>query len=335
MRVPKKNLRLTIVSTSRSSVFFGRGSKTAVILILAVLAASVFTANIYAARTSANENFHASVSQQSPESVVAAFDAALNAHDVKGALDLFTDDGFVHDSARETYSNSLGLLPGSYGALAPGVAPMCFASASQTSAICVYSGKDKIGEWLQQLVVENIQAQEVGGFQTSGNNVTWNLAISDDNYRSLGVASLMEVGFAIVQGSKIQSLTLSLTPESSNELEAAFVKGERPEIAFGSGGLLVALAALGLILPLGSIYYISRVKSLFAAIPRLERPWLLLQVGVCLLLLDVVLTMFGNLLGIPSGIADIFGKAVLVASTGVVLVGMVLMKWAWTIPSNE
>ena len=336
MGARKKDLLSTVFS---SSTVFGRRIRIVLILlIVSVLAASILTTarvrEVYGYATPSYQIGQGTV-QQTAESVVAAFDAALNAHNVKAGLDVFTDDAVVHDAARETYSNSLGLMPGSMGSLSPSVAPTCFASASQTSADCVYSGKDKIGEWLQQLVAENIQVQEVDGFQTNGNNVTWNLAVSDDIYRSLGIPSLAEVGFATVQGSKIQSLTLSLTPESTTELLTAVGKSERVAGNLEVGGLFVGLTALALVLPLGSIYYISRVKSLFAAIPRLERPWLLLEAGVCLLLLDVILTTLGNFLGIPSGIADVFGKAVLVASTGVFLIGMVLMKHAWTIPSSE
>jgi hypothetical protein len=304
------------------------------VLIVSVLTASILaTALVQAEHEYANPSYPIGQPriQQAAESVVTAFDAALNVHDVKAGLNLFTDDALVHDAARETYSAAAASTSGK----GPGVAPTCFASYLQPTGVCVYSGKDRIGEWLQQLVVENIQVQEVGDFQTSGSNVTWILAISDDNYRSIGIASLSEVGFATVEGNKIQFLTLSLTPDSANELQAAFVRSERPQVAFGADVLLIGLAALGLTLPLGSIYYISRVKNLFAAVPRLERPWLLLEAGICLLFLDVVLTMFGSLVGIPPGTADVFRKVFLVASAGSILVGMVLMKRAWTIPSSE
>jgi len=333
MRAAKKDLRLKIASTPRSYVFFGRGSKTVLFLILAVLVASIFTVNIYAAQSSTNQNFHVSEGKiQSPESVVAAFDAALNAHDVNAALGLFADNGFVIDHPREEYSYAASALSGSGIAVAPAATCGTYESSQVT---CTYNGKGRIGDWLRQLVVENIQVQELGSYQVSGNNVTWRLDVSIDGYRSLGVAPLETIGEATVQGGKIQSLTLSLPPESTTRLLTAGVKSNQSQASVSTSGFLLGLISLALVLPAGAIYYVSRVKSLFAAIPRLERPWLLLEVGLASLFFGLALILFRDLIGLSPPIWDVLNSTIFIVSTAIFLVAMVMMKRAWTIPSSE
>jgi len=333
MRASEQHLRFKCVSSRRHHVFFGRGSKPVLFFILTVLAAAIFTANIYAARSSTNQNFHASEGkiQQNPDSVVAAFDTALNAHDVNTALDLFADNGFVVDHPRETYSDALSTLTGGYGNPTP--AATCVLYFGQVA--CTYSGKSMIGEWLGQLVVENIQVQELGNYQVSGNNVTWKLDISIDGYRRLGIAPLETIAEATVQGGKIQSLTLSLSMESTTRLLTAGVKSNQGQLSVETSGFFLGLISFALILPAGAIYYVSRVKSLFAAIPSLERPWLLLEVGLASLFFGIALILFRDLLGLSPRIWDVLNSTVFVVSTAIFLVAMVLMKRAWTIPSSE
>jgi len=334
MRAPKKDLHFKTASTPGSHVFFGRGSKTVLFLILAVLAASIFAANIYAADGSTNENFHTREVkiQQSPESVAAAFDAALNAHDVNAALDLFADNGLVIDHPRETYSYAANSAIGGLGTPTP-AATCGLSEASQVA--CNYSGKGMIGEWLRQLEVENVQVQELGNYQVTGNNVTWILDVSIDGYRSFGVAPLETTAEATVQGGKIQSLTLTLPPESTTRLLTAAVKSRQGQTSVSTSGFLLGIISIALVLPAGAIYYVSRVKSLFAAIPRLERPWLLLEFGLVSLLFGMALILFRNLLGLSPRIWDILNSTILVASTAIFLVAMMMMKRAWTIPSSE
>jgi hypothetical protein len=267
--------------------------------------------------------------EQDPASVISAFDAALNAHDVTAGLDLFAADGFVHDVARETYSYSAYPL----GVAANVVAPACRMFGDQP--VCSYNGKDKIGDWLQELVLENVQVQEIGAFQVSSDNVTWNLAVSVDGYRSVGIAPLTETGEATVQGGKIQSLTFSLTAESTNKLEAAFAKAGRSQVIILTGGFITGIVALGLIFPAAALYYISRVKSLFENVPRLERPWLLLQVGVVSLFLAFLLAAVKNFFAIQVNSLDTIQYVVVVLTGAFILAAMVLMKRVWTITPGE
>lgn len=309
-----------------------RKSTAALIIILsAVLAASIFTANTYGADSSTNQNFHASngMNQQSPESVVAAFDAALNAHDVKGGLGLFATDSLVYDLAREVYNNYLSDNN-------QGAAPTCQIWYHVSSGIgCTYNGKDAIGDWLSQLALDNIQVKETSGYEVSGNNVTWNLDISIDLYRGFGIAPLASLGQATVQGGKIQFLELSLTTESVAKLKVAFAKSVRGTVSSETTGILLGVISLALVLPAGAIYYVSRVKSLFAAIPRLEKPWLLLEFGLVSLFVGMALILFRDLFGLSPRIWDVLNSTIFILSTAIFLVAMAMMKRAWTIPSSE
>lgn len=200
---------------------------------------------------------------------------------------------------------------------------------------CTYNGKDRIGDWLRQLAIENIQVQEVGNYQVSGNNVTWKLAISIDDYRTLNIAPLMSSEEAIIQSGKIQSLTLSLTTESTARLTAAFAKSERGQVSIQTNGFLLGIISLGLFLPAAAVYYISKVRSLFAAVPRLERPWFLLLGGVASLFIVLLLLMIRNVLVISIPSVDMIQYLFVVLTGAFILAAMVLMKRVWTIPSGE
>jgi hypothetical protein len=307
-------------------------SRLEIFLVVAFLVALVapMTVNALNQTTDRNLKVNAIKVEQTPDSVAAAFDAGLNAHDVNAGLDLFADNAFVHDLARETYSYLLiGAGPGMTAA------PTCSGDAAhiERGVECSYNHKDQIREWLQQLAFEHIQVQEVGGFQVIRNNVTWNAAISIDPYRSLGIAPLAEVAQAVVQGGKIQSLTLSLTNESVDKLEAAVSKNtEKPRSGLTSGFLL-GIVSIGLFLPAAAIYYISRVKSLFAAVPRLQRPWFLLLAGVASLFLAALLIFLRGFASIPSW--DAIYSMVMVLTGFFILASMVLMKQVWTVAEPE
>lgn len=272
-------------------------------------------------------------SQQDPGSVITAFDAALNAHDVKAGLDLFADNGFVHDDARDDYNNYL--MQSGSGVIA---APTChsgYLGGEGGAARCTYSGKDKIGDWLRQLALENIQVQEVGNYQVNGNNVTWKLGISIDLYRGLGIAPLTCIGQATLQGGKIQFLELSLPTESIAKLSDALAKGVRGTVYTETNFFLTGIISLGLVLPAAAVYYITRVRSLFADVPRLERPWLLLLGGVSSLFIALLLLMIKNALVISMPSVDAIQYLFVVLTGAFILAAMVLMKRVWTIPSGE
>lgn len=270
---------------------------------------------------------------QEPTSVVGLFDAALNAHDVNAALNLFADNGFVNDEARNEYNNYIVNSGAGVGA-----APTChsgYLGGEAGASRCTYSGRNMIGDWLRQLALENIQVKETSGYEASGNNITWNLAISIDLYRGLGIAPLASVGSATIQGGKIQSLTLSLTTESIAKLSAALAQNVRGQVTTETSGVLTGIIIIGLVFPLGAVYYISRVRSLFAAVPRLERPWFLLLGGVASLFIALLLLMIRNVLAIPIQSVDMVQYLFVVLTGAFILAAMVLMKRVWTIPSGE
>jgi hypothetical protein len=304
---------------------FWRGREFTLVILLSALAASVLTTNLQSSYGSAARIYPTGQSgiRQTPESVVAAFDAALNAHDVNAALNLFAESGVVHDLARETYSSLKGEeIQGT-------LEPTCRMFGDEP--VCTYSGKDRIGEWLHQLALENVQVQESGVDKVSGDNVTWNLAISIDPYRSLGVAPLSDVGQALVQGRKIQSLTLSLSTESISKLSAAFYNASHGKFTVITNVFLLGIVFLGLALPAASTYYIFRVKSLFAAVPRLERPWFLLLGGVASLFMALLLLVVRNAFTVSTPYVDLAQYLFVVLTGGFILAAMVLMKRVWTI----
>ena len=162
--------------------------------------------------------------------MVKAFDEALNGlqvppemgkikvlePDVSSALDLFSDNSVVVDSSyiscpTAQYSAGsqilYGICPGSGG-------------PSQRSTTS-FTGLSEIRSWLQRLAYNSIQVKELGSYQVTGSNVTWALAVSVDEYRSLDTAPLVANAKAVVQDGKIRFLALELNSESVNRLQAA------------------------------------------------------------------------------------------------------------------
>lgn len=97
---------------------------------------------------------------------------------------------------------------------------------------------------------------------------------------------------------------------------------------------LYGLIALGLVLPVLTLFYIARVKSLFAAVPRLERPWLLLEAGVGLLFASLLTTAISDGFGFASLFRPI-GNTLLVLAAFSILCAMVMMKRVWTISESD
>jgi len=162
--------------------------------------------------------------------VVKAFDEALNGlqvppgmgkikvlePDVSSALDLFSNNSVVVDSSyiscpTAQYSAGsqilYGICPGSGG-------------PSQRSTTS-FTGLDEIRGWLQRLAYNLIQVKEVGSCQVTDSNVTWTLAVSVDEYRSLDITPLIANAKAVVQDGKIRFLALELNSESVTRLQAA------------------------------------------------------------------------------------------------------------------
>lgn len=98
--------------------------------------------------------------------------------------------------------------------------------------------------------------------------------------------------------------------------------------------LLLSVAVVGLVCAAIAIYHIIRVKNSFAALPRLERPWLLLELGVASLLLAALMIPLSELT--PSfGFSHLLRIVAAVSAAFFILTAMVTMKQAWTIREND
>lgn len=140
--------------------------------------------------------------------------------------------------------------------------------------------------------------------------------------RTLKAAVLM--GASIIVVAAFATLTTADAPSSQTE-----------QSVFSTGYVFIAtLVVLALVIPGISIYYVSSVRRLFANLPRLERPWLLLASGIGMLSLALLSIAFWEL-GVLPRFWDTIHSMLLVASTLFLLAAMVLMKRAWTISEAE
>ena len=246
--------------------------------------------------------------QESPAAVVTAFEVALNTHNVTVALSLFTDDAVVLDPSNiACWPGSLNIrcqpIPGSVGI-----------------------GTTQIRGWLQVLVEENIQVKEIGALESTGNNVTWTWEVSVDEYRRLNVAPLVGTGEATVQGNLIKYLKFVLSAESEQKLQAAFATVRQSPYSVAAGGFIVGIVALGLVFPAVSVYYVSKVKRLFATVPRLDKPWILLGAGVGSLFVSVLLVALRDVTGMSTSFVDPLFDVILAFCAFFVMSAMILMK---------
>jgi len=101
-----------------------------------------------------------------------------------------------------------------------------------------------------------------------------------------------------------------------------------------NSSLLFGISAIGLVCSSIALYYVTRVKNAFAALPRLERPWLLLEVGVACLIV-AVLTIPAGVLTSPSGFLHLVQTVAVVLAAFFILTAMVTMKQAWTIKEDD
>jgi len=126
-----------------------------------------------------------------PLSVIDALDATLNARNVDGALVLFADDATVRQNP------------------------------PQPGATSAYQGKAAVRTFLASVVAQNIHFDLTAPRQVIGERVTWINNTAVDPWRKLGIAPLQGQGDATVQGGKIVSLTITLTPDSMAKLQRA------------------------------------------------------------------------------------------------------------------
>jgi hypothetical protein len=256
--------------------------------------------------------------EQNAISVIVDFDSALNAHNPDAALALFSDGAVVTDLS------NIACLSGS-GWIVP---PPCGGQFVFTTAA-------QIRGWLEQLVKEGIQVKEIGNYRVMAANVTWDLEITVDEYRRLDVAPLVANAMAVVQDWKIKSLAISLDQESTKKLALGYAAHQRTPYSILASGVGFGILALGLVFPAAAVYYISRVKGLFATVPGLKRPWILLQAGVVSLFIAILLVGIKSTVSAPPSSLDIIRYVVVVLTGFFSLAAMVLMKRVWLVAPND
>jgi hypothetical protein len=97
---------------------------------------------------------------------------------------------------------------------------------------------------------------------------------------------------------------------------------------------LLSIATIGFICAVIALYFIIRVKKAFSGLPRLERPWVLLGLGVVSLLV-AALTVPLSELSPTFGFTRLIQILAAVSAAFFVLAAMVTMKQAWTIGEGD
>jgi SnoaL-like domain len=127
--------------------------------------------------------------------VVDGFDAAWNAHDEEGVLDLFTDDAVAR------------LVP---------------APPGEPDA---YEGKEQLMDFVRRHIpgfhVESRGHQVAGHQEGVGDRVIWESTVSSERYRILGVEEVEGTAEAIVKGGRIEYFTFSLSNETLGRMRTA------------------------------------------------------------------------------------------------------------------
>jgi LPXTG-motif cell wall-anchored protein len=133
----------------------------------------------------------ASAQGTDPGSVVAAFDAALNAGNVEATLALFADDAVVRTQS------------------------------------ATYTGRQQLRGLFTELVGDHFQF-ESSNSRVVGDTETHAAKVSRDAWRRLGIAPLDATAEVVVQSGKIRSFTVTYTPESLARLQAAQARAAAP-----------------------------------------------------------------------------------------------------------
>jgi len=112
---------------------------------------------------------------QDPVSVVRAFDAAFNAHDLEAVMAFFTDDAVVTQ-----------LPPPPDGG--------------------IYRGKEQIRRWVEAVLPGfHVDSRE---HRTSGDTVAWTASVTGDLFRQMGFSQPFEAqAEAVVREGKVASFT--------------------------------------------------------------------------------------------------------------------------------
>lgn len=284
-----------------------KANKKTMILLAALILLAFTSARAFARPQTQPENVKLlSHGSESPDSVASSFDADLNSHNSSAALALFADGATVSDVSNIAWCSQS--TPGACGFLVP------------------YVGTTQIRGWLDQLVSVNVQLNETQMFHVSGNNVSWGVGVSVDGYRMLGVAPLEANVSATVENGRFSSLSIGLTVESTRKLSVALAANRASPYSVMAGGVAFGFIFLGLVFPAVGVYYVSRVKRLFATVPHLDKPWVLLGGGVGALFVSVLLLSLRDVNGISARIVDSLFSVTLTICAFLVMLSMFLMK---------
>jgi hypothetical protein len=273
-----------------------------------------FTLAVISAQARAKEEPLISTSQ-SPSSLATSFDDDLNSHDSAAAAALFSDGAIVSDLSNIAWCS-------------PAFPTYCGHNTP-------YTGTTQIRGWLDALIDINVQLNETQTVFVSGNNVSWAVGVSIDPYRTLEIAPLMAGVNATVENGKFSSLSIGLTAESTRELSLALAAYRSSPYSVMAGGFAFGVIFLGLVFPAVGVYYVSRVKRLFATVPHLDKPWVLLGGGLGVLFISVLLLSLGEVTGIPVGIIDPVFSIALTICAFLVMSSMILMKRVMLGESDE
>jgi hypothetical protein len=152
-----------------------------------------------------------------PESVAGALMEALMAKDIDAAMALVADDAVVT------------VIP------------------PPTGTSGVFTGKEEIRAWYEQLVAWNFRA-EMSNFQVNGDKATWTTKAWADPFEPLGILPLEYHADGVFQNSKIASYTDTMTEESVAKLTAAMAALPVTGGAQPGSGLLLWLGAGALLI---------------------------------------------------------------------------------------
>jgi hypothetical protein len=283
------------------------------IVILTILIVLTFTFAVVSGQPGAKNEEPLISTSQSPASLAASFDNDLNNHNSSGALTLFADGATLYDI------NDIAGCPSG---------PHCGTEFD-------YVGTAQIGPWLDYLVSVNVQLNETHVSHVSGNNVSWTVGFSDDPYRKLGVAPLETNMNATVDNGKFSSLSVGLTLESIRKLSLAIAASRASPYSAMAGGAAFGFLFLGLVFPTVGVYYVSKVKRLFATVPHLDKPWMLLGAGLGVLFVSVLILSLRDLGGISVELFDPLFSATLTICAFLVMASMILMKRVMLGESDE
>jgi ketosteroid isomerase-like protein len=121
------------------------------------------------------------------------FDGAWNRHDMDTIMQFFTDDAVVN------------LAPPP-----PGAPP-------------TFRGKEEIRSFVQTFLPGfHVESRNL---QVKGDTVTWHWTVSADAFRQLGADPAEGTSEAVVQGGKIQSFAVIISPETLAKMQTALPPG--------------------------------------------------------------------------------------------------------------